>query len=298
MSRRGALIFGLGMVIACGDRGDTPETRQAGTPAAAPASLASAPDQFLVLGDLRLRYRDAGSRTGTPIVFVHGYSRSLEDWVALSDTFAANHRVIAYDARGFGQSAKFTDVSRYGIGLVEDVASLLDHLRIDRAYLIGHSMGALVAANAAFRHPHRVAGVALIATPAFPDSIAFARGGAPWLRDLERGVGLRNFLKWQFPGMPDSVARGLSMQTMAANDSASMVLVMRAMGGLAVDLSKAAASAVPAVIAVGGRDPLAHLSRTLAARWPNARFVEVPEADHVSVASRAEVIATMKALVR
>jgi pimeloyl-ACP methyl ester carboxylesterase len=276
-------------------RGDNADTQLAGaTTAAAPTKLSAATDQFVQAGDVRLRYREVG--TGAPIVFIHGYSRSLEDWLALADSFPSN-RVIAYDVRGFGKSTKLSDARRYGDAMVEDVVLLLEHLKIDRAHLIGHSMGALIAANAAVAHPQRVASASLIAGPMYTDSATFVRGTAQWVRDLERGVGLRKFLPWLLPGLPDSVARGMSAETMAANDSMVMITTMRSFPALAISTKSMAEATVPVFVTVGGGDPLAPHSRTLAKHWPKAQFLEVPRVDHVAIVNHPQVIAGMRAIV-
>ena len=275
-------------------RGEKPETQQAGaTTAAAPTTLSAVADQFVQAGDVRLRYRDVGQ--GTPIVFIHGYSRSLEDWLALADSFPS-HRVIAYDVRGFGKSTKLTDVGRYGDAMVEDVIALLDHLKIDRAHLVGHSMGALIAANVAVARPERVASASLVTGPVYNDSATFARGTAQWLRDLQSGVGLRKFLPWLLPGLPDSVARGMSAQTMASNDSVALVTTMRSFPALSISTSSMAGASVPVFVSVGGRDPLAPHSRTLAKHWPKAQFLELPGVDHVAVMNHPQVIAGIRAI--
>ena len=284
---------------ACGERADNPETRQAGATSASASAkattLAKADDQFVTAGDVRLRYRDVGQ--GTPIVFIHGYSRTLEDWTALADSFPAN-RVIAYDVRGFGKSSKFSDTRHYGAAMAEDVVALLDHLKIDRAHLVGHSMGALIAGNVAVRHPQRVASASLVAGPFYADSVTFSRATARWVRDLERGMGLSRFLPWLMPGTPDSLARGMSAETMRVNDSVSMVTTMRSFGGLAITSKTMAAASVPVLVAVGGGDPLAPFSRTLAKQWPKAQLVDLPGVDHVQIINRPEVLAGMRAIMR
>lgn len=292
-----SLVLALALVSASAcSRDETPEARQAGTIAGGAATkLSAAADQFVQAGDVRLRYRDVGS--GTPIVFIHGYSRSLEDWLVLADSFPS-HRVIAYDVRGFGRSTRITDVRRHGDAYVEDVAALLDHLKIDRAHLVGHSMGALIAANVAVAHPQRVASATLIAGPTHTDSAAFARETAPWVRDLESGVNLRKFISWLFPGTPDSVARGMSAQAMAANDSMVMVTAMRAMPALAIPTKTMTAATVPVFVTVGGRDPLAPYSRTLAKHWPGAQLLEVPDMDHVTIMNHPQVLAGIRAIAR
>jgi pimeloyl-ACP methyl ester carboxylesterase len=67
----------------------------------------AAPDRFFTIGDVRLRYREIGR--GEPVVLLHGATRSLEDWAGFGDSLAVDHRVIALDLRGHGQSSKFTE---------------------------------------------------------------------------------------------------------------------------------------------------------------------------------------------
>jgi pimeloyl-ACP methyl ester carboxylesterase len=281
------VAIGAALLAACAD-----QTRTSARP------LSAAPDRVFTNGDVRLRYREGGVRRGIPVVFIHGYTRSLEDWFALADSFSTDHRVVAFDVRGFGKSSKFGEPARFGAKLGDDVVALLDHLGIERAHLIGHSMGALIAANVALRYPKRVASAALISPPFWPDSATHAREGAQWVRDMKQGVGMRNFLPWLFPGMPDSVARQLSTETMMQNDSASMVASMQGMGGLAVAPDRISQSSVPVFIAVGGADPLAPLSRYLAQRWPSSRYLEVAGADHITIMAKPEVFAGMRAIVR
>lgn len=295
MTTRGLVVALALFPLACVDREGTAKTEQAGSPT--PISLSSSPDQFLTAGDLRLRYRDAGARSGAPIVFIHGYSRSLDDWYALADSFTPGHRVIAYDVRGFGQSTKFRDATRYGAAMAEDVIALLDHLQIERAHLIGHSLGALIAANAASRYPQRVESASLIAGAFHTDSVTFAREADRWVRDLQSGVGLRHFLPWLFPGLPDSLARAMSAQILAANDSIALIETMRSFGGLSISRDRTVPATIPVFIAAGSRDPLTPLSRRLARAWPNARYVEVADVDHLEIINRPEVMAGMRAAI-
>ena len=290
---RYVLLAGALALTACANESEQRAIQQG---ALAATKLSLSPDRIFTNGDVIIRYREAGRRGASPVVFIHGYSRSLEDWFALADSFATNHRVIAFDVRGFGKSSKFSDPLRYGHWMADDVVALLDYLGIERAHLVGHSMGALIAGNVAERYPKRVASVSLVSGPFYSDSVTHAQQSERWVRDLERGQGMRNFLPWLFPGMPDSIARRLSVETMVQNDSTSMVEVMRTIPALAVTAPRL--DGVPAFIAVGGGDPLAPLSRSLSQRWTNARFLEIPGVDHIQIMGRPEIVAGMRALIQ
>lgn len=98
--------------------------------------------------------------TGLPVLAVHGITASHRNW----DLFAAalpERRIVAPDLRGRGRSNGLP--GPYGlVQHADDLAALLDGLGIDRAYVVGHSMGAFVSARLAERHPDRVAGLALV----------------------------------------------------------------------------------------------------------------------------------------
>ena len=107
---------------------------------------------------VRIAYDDVGK--GAPIVLLHGFSASrrlnwkLPGWY---DTLnAAGYRVIAFDARGHGQSDKPSDVESYRPeGIAGDAIRLMDHLGIRKASLLGYSMGGRNAAWLLANYPNR-----------------------------------------------------------------------------------------------------------------------------------------------
>ena len=195
-------------------------TAQVAAPAA-PQTIASAPDRFFTRGEARFRYREAGR--GTPVVLLHGYTQRIELMEDLADSLSGSFRVIVFDERGFGESTKFSDPARYGRPMVEDMIGLLDHLQIRRAHVVGHSMGALVAAQVALRYPDRVASASLMAGPFWPDSATLSQSTEPFVRALERGEGLVEFIKWIFPGNPDSMAVAINAQALPTHDQGSLI---------------------------------------------------------------------------
>lgn len=258
------------------------------TPAA--SKFAAATDRYLTGDGVTLRYRELGS--GTPVVLIHGYTASLESLTALANALSADHRVIAFDVRGFGQSSKFADPARFGAQMVEDVIRLLDHLRLPRAHLVGHSMGALIAANVAARHPGRVASAGLIAAPFYPDKATFAAETARWTADLESGAGLANFIQWLFPTIAPALAQGLNVQMMKVNDLPSLIAVMRSLPELAI--AGLPDAGVPALVTVGTGDPLHLLSTAFAKASPSARLLEIDGADHLAIVAHPEVLRALR----
>ena len=113
------------------------------------------------------------SGTGPPIVLLHGLTATRRYVVMGSRALErSGHRVIAYDARGHGQSTPAPDRGAYGYEcLAGDLEAVLDALAIARAVLAGASMGAHTAVRVALHRPERVAALGLI-TPSFDPSEA------------------------------------------------------------------------------------------------------------------------------
>jgi pimeloyl-ACP methyl ester carboxylesterase len=105
---------------------------------------------------------------GTPVVLLHGLTATRRYVVMGSRALErSGHRVVAYDARAHGASTGAEDPDAYDYDdLVEDLRAVMDDRGIDRAVLVGASMGAHTAVRMALDHPERVAGL-VIATPAF-----------------------------------------------------------------------------------------------------------------------------------
>jgi len=117
-------------------------------------------------GGVTLAAEEAGE--GLPVVLLHGLTATRRYVVMGSRALErGGHRVIAYDARGHGASTPAPDPHAYDYDdLVEDLRAVMDDRGIDRAVLVGASMGGHTAVRMALDHPERVAGL-VIATPAF-----------------------------------------------------------------------------------------------------------------------------------
>jgi pimeloyl-ACP methyl ester carboxylesterase len=263
--------------------------QQAATTTAAP-SLATAADQQFTSGDATIRYRDLG--TGDPIIFIHGYTAALESMAAVANALPAGHRKIAMDVRGFGKSSKFGDAGKFGQLMVDDVIQLMDHLQIRRAHLVGHSMGALIAANVVDRYPNRVSTAALVAGP-FWDEAQMIAESKRWTTDLENGAGLTNFALWLLPGITPQVAAMTNAGMLKANDLPSLTESMRALPKLKITGLKK--NGDKALLIAGTVDPLFPTSTAFARRSPGSKMVEVQGANHVNVITNAEAVKAMTA---
>ncbi|MFO0957167.1 MAG: alpha/beta hydrolase [Isosphaeraceae bacterium] len=113
-----------------------------------------------------LAYDDEGS--GHPLVLVPGLGATRAMFGPQVDAFRSTHRLILPDLRGTGQSGRLRRPIRTVIDRqCDDLAALLDHLKIDRTVMVGVSYGGAVALHFALRHPRRLAG--LVAVDTFAD---------------------------------------------------------------------------------------------------------------------------------
>ncbi|WP_405576843.1 alpha/beta fold hydrolase [Streptomyces sp. NBC_01092] len=122
-----------------------------------------------------LTYDDEGPRDGegVPLVFVHGWTANRHRWDHQMTHFAEKRRVVRLDLRGHGESSGAG--ARRIDDLAKDVLALLDHLKIERFAIIGHSMGGMIAQTIALAHPERVERMVLVNSIG---KMAYSRGRA------------------------------------------------------------------------------------------------------------------------
>ncbi len=109
---------------------------------------------FAPVNGTRLYYEIA--RSGRPLVLIHGFSFDGRMWDDQFEPFARRFRVVRYDARGFGRSGPPTGEA---FDRLEDLKALLDYLEIERAHIVGLSMGGSIAVEFAIAHPERVGAI-------------------------------------------------------------------------------------------------------------------------------------------
>jgi len=133
------------------------------TPSAAADDAGGPQPEKAQIGGRTIRFLKLGDGTGTPAVLIHGFGGDLNNWLFNHAELAAHRPVWALDLPGHGESAKAVETGSLD-ELADAVLALLDAQHIDRAHLIGHSMGGAVAMAAAERAPQRVASLTLIAS--------------------------------------------------------------------------------------------------------------------------------------
>src|ERR1700684_1796594 len=224
-------------------------------------------------GAVEIAYLDEGE--GDPILLVHGFASTKNvNWVSpawVSELKKNGRRVIALDNRGHGASAKLYDPREYEIAtMAGDVTALMDHLNIERADIMGYSLGSRMAAVLARSQPQRLRtaifggiGIGLIEGGGPGENVAAALEAAS-LDDVTDPVG-RTF-------------RTFADQT--RSDRRALAACLRGSRGL-MTREEAAQIAVPVLIAVGTSDEIAGSAHALGDIIPGAEVLDIPNRDHM-----------------
>lgn len=110
---------------------------------------------------VRLHIEEAGQ--GVPILFLHEFAGDHRAWEAQMRHFSRSHRCVAYAARGYPPSDVPTEVSAYSQDIAcADAIAVMDSLGLERAHVVGHSMGAYTALHVGLNHPERCLSVSAL----------------------------------------------------------------------------------------------------------------------------------------
>lgn len=246
------------------------------------------------------------------VVLIHCWTGDAAIWDLVADRLvAAGHDVVQYDLRGHGRSGYDDDVEPDLGVLVDDLAAVLDVAGLERAVVVGHSLGGMIALEAVLRRDPRLVGLGLVATSARPThplpgvigplGRALARAlsskaGARLIRSPLGAAVVRPVLGRR----PSTTARTETLRTLRHTPPEVADRQFRAL--LDVDLvDRLAALRIPTVIVAGSRDlllPAPH-ARLLARSIPGALLTTLHRAGHMLPLERpAEVADAIDALIR
>ncbi len=255
------------------------------------------------LDDVLIHYTDEGE--GEPVLLVHGFAVNADlNWrrQGIIKALTPDYRVIAMDLRGHGRSGK-PPVGRYGMALVQDIPRLLDQLGIERAHLVGYSLGGFVALKCAVTHPDRLLSVAALGVgwesedhpgSAFDTLAALAD-------ELEEGRGIEPLAGHlgadrQRPSLLHQV--WVRTLTSAFNDKRALVGIIRGLPELAVTADDLRGLQVPLCSIVGSRDPLIAGVRAMDGLVPDHSVTIVEGADHIRAPLRVELREALRVFLR
>ncbi|HKU46171.1 MAG TPA: alpha/beta hydrolase [Burkholderiales bacterium] len=254
------------------------------------AAAAAAQDRFFDSGGARIRYVDAGA--GAPVLLIHGFTGDIErSWIntGVLDGLKPYYRVIAFDLRGHGHSDKPHDPRAYDqVGL--DAIRLLDHLGIEKAHMVGYSLGGIIVLKLLTTHPQRfltaVVGGAAYRRARGNDADQATEAAA---REIEAGVYralIVSTAPTDEPPPTEEAIRARSREIAASSDVRAHADLMRARRALLVSDAEMAAVKVPTLAVVGALDPALPRVQAMRKRWPLVEVEVVPGAAHPTVHER------------
>jgi 3-oxoadipate enol-lactonase len=248
------------------------------------------------VGAVRFNVVEQGQ--GMPLVLVHGYPLDHSMWRGQLDGLADICRVIAPDLRGFGAS-DVTPGTLTMEQMADDIAGLLDALKIkDPVVFCGLSMGGYVAWQFAQKHRSRLARLILCDTKAVADTAEAAAGRRKTAeRVLAEGPGIaadtllpKLFAPTTFKQQPQIVEE--TRQVILRTNPEGIAAALRGMAERPDVTSRLSKIDVPALLLCGQHDSISPPDemRQIAARLPNARFVEIKDASHMAPLEQPEKV--------
>jgi pimeloyl-ACP methyl ester carboxylesterase len=224
-------------------------------------------------GDVEIAYLDEGE--GEPVMLVHGFASNKEvNWVQpgwVTALTGAGRRAIALDHRGHGASTKLHDVAAYSIEKMGgDVVALMDHLKIERADVLGYSMGGRITGLLAAKYPDRIRSAVI---------------GGIGIRLVEQGFNSEKIAAaLEAPtadGIDDALALGFRMFALQTKSDLKALAACMRNHERTISRETAASIRVPVLVATGTKDDIAGSGAELAALIPGAQLLDIPDRDHM-----------------
>jgi pimeloyl-ACP methyl ester carboxylesterase len=241
----------------------------------------------------KLYFEESGY--GYPIIFIHEFGSDIRGWKTQLRYFSRAYRCIAYNARGYPPSDVPEDAAQYGWELaVDDIAAVMRGLAIERAHVVGLSMGGYSALQLGLRYPEKVS--AIVAAGVGSGSLPSQRDA--WSR--ETSVLARVFIEHGMGSMAERMARGPARIQLKYKDRESwqefvarlrqhsaqgMANTMARCQGLRPSLhdlrDRLSGTMIPVLLAVGDEDiPCLETNLMLKSALPNAGLWICPNTGH------------------
>jgi 3-oxoadipate enol-lactonase len=256
--------------------------------------------QRAALSNVELAYVDRGR--GPTVLLVHGFPLDHSMWEAQIEALAESCRVIAPDLRGFGQSSLGDDDPDIGVSMeryADDLVELLRVLAIDEPIvLVGFSMGGYIAWQFARKYAHQLRALVQCDTKAAADTEE-ARDGRLKMAEhiyqwgatrVAETLGPKLFAKSTFELKPEVVTT--VRRVVERTSPAAIAAAQRGMAARADVTELLPGIRVPTLVLVGEEDAISPPTemRAIAAAMPNAQFVEIPDAGHMTTMENTKAV--------
>ena len=242
---------------------------------------------------IELHYELTGPAHGPVVAFSNSIGSTLEMWEAQVRALSGRYRCLTYDARGHGRSPVVGREASID-DLADDLAGLLDALGIDKAHVVGLSLGGMTAQAFGMRHAHRTKSLVLMATAAqLGPPEAWEQRAATVRAEGMAAIADAVLARWFTPAFAaDQPAIVASWrERFLAIDPEGYAACCAAIRDM--DLREAITTiTAPTLIVAGADDPSTPppLMEDIRARIPDAELVVMPRAAHLLAVERADVV--------
>jgi pimeloyl-ACP methyl ester carboxylesterase len=246
----------------------------------------------VAVNNFTLAYEDHGA--GSPVVLLHGYPLDHRMWAPQIEALGEHCRVIAPDLRGFGQSVLAAGAADRGLSMAQyaaDVAALLDGLGVtEPVILCGFSMGGYIMWQFLRQFPDRVKAFVPCDTRAIADTAEVRAGRLKSASEVvDRGV--EPIIAAMLPKLVSEQTRESRPEVVAelttimqSCQPAAVAAALRGMADRPDVTAELSTFTQPSLVIVGANDAISSADemRGIAAKLPNAKFVEIPHAGHMT----------------
>lgn len=250
-----------------------------------------AQEEVTLHNGVRLAYFDSKESHGrnTALVLLHGYCGSSAYWEKIVDELAASIRIIAPDARGHGNSSAPEDETYTMELFAEDLAGLLDSLGIERAIVLGHSLGGYITLAFAERYPERLAAFGLIHSTPLPDGETAKENRDKAVKTIESegvsafvdGLIPKLFAQDRLDDMKPELHRCIAIGYATSKHGA--MATARGMRARPDRRAVIKETLLPVLLVAGAQDGLIPAANTFVAIGTETRKVELEQAGHMSM---------------
>lgn len=254
-------------------------------------------EKFIISNGCALRIADSRKGEKT-ILLLHGYLESLDVWEDFAKLLSKEYRVVAMDLPGHGISQVMGEKHSMTF-LADTVVGVLDELEIEKATIVGHSMGGYVALQTLRLHPERLEGLVLLSSTPYPDSpekladrdreIALVEGGH---KDLLATTAAKNgFASDNLRRMQDEII--FLEEQVLVTEPEGVVALLRGMKEREDSNELLRQSAVPQLFILGKKDNYIPLEKAeaMVAAHPQAKVVWLENSGHLGYFEEPEVCA-------
>lgn len=241
------------------------------------------------INGLEMAYNIAGNPANLPVLFIHGFPFSQDTWKEQVNLLSDAYRVITYDVRGHGGSE--VGDGQYTLEFfVDDFLGLLDHLKIEKAAVVGLSMGGYIALRAIERSPERFRALVLCDTRSEADtnegkikrSASIKSLKTEGVKKFAEGFVKAVFAPQTFETKPDTVR--FIQEIIEKTSPAAIAGTLLALAARTETTQSLPNIKVPTLVLVGEHDTLTPPSAAEAmhAKIPDSELHVIPGAAHMS----------------